>query len=44
MGEMIAYHVVTDKPMQLGQHIIFDDVIIRTKLEKPNKYKGLALI
>ena len=24
MGEMIAYHVVTDKPMQLGQHIVFD--------------------
>ena len=45
MGEIIAYHVVTDKPMQLGQHIIFDDdVIIRTKLEKPSKYKGLALI
>lgn len=25
MEEFYAYHVVTDKPMQLGQHIIFDE-------------------
>lgn len=25
MSELYAYHVVTDRPMQLGQHIIFDE-------------------
>ena len=25
MQEFTAYHVVTDRPMELGQHIIFDD-------------------
>ncbi len=25
MYELYAYHVVTDRPMQLGQHIIFDE-------------------
>lgn len=25
MNEIYVYHVVTDKPMQIGQHIIFDD-------------------
>jgi hypothetical protein len=25
MQEFYAYHVVTDRPMELGQHIIFDD-------------------
>lgn len=25
MNETIVYHVITDRPMQVGQHIIFDD-------------------
>lgn len=25
MSELYAYHVVTDRPMRLGQHIIFDE-------------------
>lgn len=25
MSEIYAYHVVTDKPMKIGQHIIFND-------------------
>lgn len=26
MGELFAYHVVTEKPMVVGQHIIFDEI------------------
>ena len=25
MSEMYVYHVVTDRPMKIGQHIVFDD-------------------
>lgn len=25
MNEMTVYHVVTDKPMYLGQHIVFNE-------------------
>ena len=27
MNEIYAYHIVTDRPMEKGQHIIFNDVI-----------------
>ena len=26
MNEIYAYHIVTDRPMEKGQHIIFNDV------------------
>lgn len=26
MSELFAYHVVTEKPMVVGQHIIFDEM------------------
>lgn len=28
MEELFAYHAVTEKPMYIGQHIVFDKIII----------------